>query len=78
MYELAFAKGGMTNPFHIYRMAPRMLIPIDTSLDKLDIVTPTLLVIEESSDAADPLTFLSCEVVRVIMLHFEPLSYSDS
>lgn len=66
MYELAFAKGGMTTSFHIYGMAPRMLIPIDTSLDKLDIVTPTLLVIEESSDAADPLTFLSCETVNKI------------
>lgn len=67
MYELAFAKGEMTTSFHIYRMAPRMLIPIDTSLDKLDIVTPTLLVIEESSDAADPLTFLSCEMVHKIV-----------
>ena len=62
MYELAFAKGEMITSFHIYRMAPQMLIPM--SLDMLDIVTPTLLVIEESSDAADPLTFLSCEMVQ--------------
>ena len=39
MYELAFAKGEMITSFHIYRMAPQMLIPIDTSLDMLDSYT---------------------------------------
>ena len=67
MYELAFAKGEMTTSFHNYRMAPQILIPIDMFLDKLDIVSPTLPVIEGSSDTTDPLTFLSREMVHKIV-----------
>ena len=50
LYELVFAKSEITCPFLIYTIHPRCVIPTDQCLQ---LVTPTVVIVEYSDDAPD-------------------------
>ena len=55
LYEVAFAKSKINSPYFIYSVAPRQLIPPDSSLSQLN---ACVLVVEECDEAPEPLKLL--------------------
>jgi len=64
LYKLALATFDIQGPFNIFNINPRFLVPPDLPLNDVGITTSCVLVIEESSDAPDPLDmFGDCQVL---------------
>ena len=58
LYEYAFAYSELDKPFTIYQTFPRIPIPVTSELSIGELQIGGLLRIEESEDAADPLSYL--------------------
>ena len=64
IYEVAFANSSLTQPFYIYSIAPWKLISPNVPLSELQL-HGTVLVVEESDEAQDPLVTLA-EVCKIV------------
>lgn len=60
IYEIAFGIGGITKPFNVFTIRPRMNIKINAQVNEV-LNVPQTLVIEEDEAAPDPVELLSQE-----------------
>ena len=65
LYEIAFAFGSCGNPFNLYSIMPRQLIPYDGNFSG-DV--PLALVVEESEDAPEPCDYLEVYIYDILIL----------
>ena len=64
LYKFPLANSDIQGPFNIFTVNPRILVPPDLPLNYVDITTSCVLVVEQSSNAPDPLDmFGDCQVL---------------